>query len=156
MTPWFSNQYWLNYFCFEQNDMWYQLRFEKEKLYYSLCLEKDLLEDWTLSISQGQQFSKIGQRRLVAFSSYISAFEQLCHFIESRVKQRYSIAMLTTNNTLFILILNYLATQNTVLSQATYNSNTLASSRLINTKKRATSRSIKPKTVLIHEQLGLF
>ncbi len=70
MTPWFITLPWLHYLDFTYNEVYHEARFEKDKRYYVLRLEKDLLDDWTITAINGRIKSKLGQRRILAFSTY--------------------------------------------------------------------------------------
>ncbi|MFO9588748.1 hypothetical protein SDB66_13185 [Legionella pneumophila serogroup 6] len=67
MTPWFITLPWLHYLDFTYNEVYHEARFEKDKRYYVLRLEKDLLDDWTITAINGRIKSKLGQRRILDF-----------------------------------------------------------------------------------------
>ncbi|STX29245.1 Uncharacterised protein [Legionella beliardensis] len=101
----FSNRTWLYYLTSQQGNNWYQLRFEKASSYITLCLETDLLGDWTIVICSGRRFSKNGQKRLIAFTSYDAAYEQLGYFIQNHLQQRYKLCSFATNHLLLISLI---------------------------------------------------
>lgn len=43
----------MHYLHFTNDEQCQEMRFEKESRYYLLRLEKDLLEDWTITASNG-------------------------------------------------------------------------------------------------------
>ncbi|WP_131781494.1 hypothetical protein [Legionella gresilensis] len=100
--------FWLYQITLHYDHSWCQLRFEKAKRYYNLCLEKDLLGDWTIVISSGLRL-KNGQKRLIAFSSYNHALEQLCSLIKNYLQQRYKLVSMVTNNLLLLTLLPFLS-----------------------------------------------
>lgn len=64
-------------------------RFEKGTRYYTLTLQKDLLEDWVVVADNGRINSKLGQRRTLAFTFFIDAFEHFCTQANIRFKRDY-------------------------------------------------------------------
>ncbi|WP_419418759.1 hypothetical protein ACNVED_09370 [Legionella sp. D16C41] len=108
MKPWLSNIMWFYQITLHYDKSWFQLRFEKATTYYTLCLEKDLLNDWTIVISSGRRLAKSGQKRLIAFTSYSNAYEQLCNYIHNHVQQRYKLTSFATNNLLLLSLINFL------------------------------------------------
>lgn len=67
MTPWFITLPWLHYLDFTYNEVYHEARFEKDKRYYVLRLEKDLLDDWTITAINGRIKSKLGQKKNIGF-----------------------------------------------------------------------------------------
>ncbi|HGF0852540.1 TPA: hypothetical protein ACF74G_000203 [Legionella pneumophila] len=98
MTPWFITLPWLHYLDFTYNEVYHEARFEKDKRYYVLRLEKDLLDDWTITAINGRIKSKLGQRRILAFSTYTNAFAQFLIMIKIRYQHNYRLKILYSEN----------------------------------------------------------
>jgi hypothetical protein len=119
MTPWFITLPWLHYLDFTCNEFYHEARFEKDKRYYVLRLEKDLLDDWTITAINGRIKSKLGQRRILAFSTYTNAFAQFLSMVKIRYQHNYRLKILCSesiislHNLLFILVSqNYVSKTN--------------------------------------------
>lgn len=67
------------------------IRFEKNTRYYSLILDKDLFNDWVLTIINGRINTQLGQIRKVAFKSYNDALKQIEEISLKRHKRGYSL-----------------------------------------------------------------
>ncbi|ERH41507.1 TPA: hypothetical protein SLD83_001775 [Legionella pneumophila] len=110
MTPWFITLPWLHYLDFTYNEVYHEARFEKDKRYYVLRLEKDLLDDWTITAINGRIKSKLGQRRILDFSTYTNAFAQFLIMIKIRYQHNYRLKILysenifSLHNLLFLLV----------------------------------------------------
>ncbi|MGQ3889068.1 hypothetical protein ACQUW5_08555 [Legionella sp. CNM-1927-20] len=147
-----SNILWLYQITLHYDCSWCQLRFEKAERYYNLCLEKDLLGDWTIVISSGLRLRN-SQKRLIAFSSYNNAFEQLCSFIQSYLQQRYKLVSMVTNNLLLLTLLAF-------LDKYTYKNDTEVTAKLSSTypAKKPTNKLSKKITKIDnpYQQLSLF
>jgi hypothetical protein len=96
MIPWFTP--WLHYLNFSFKEAYHEVRFEKDSRYYTFRLEKDLLDDWTIIIVNGRIKSKLGQSRILAFSTYANAFGQFLNMIKIRYKRNYLLKTLSSEN----------------------------------------------------------
>lgn len=67
MIPWFAVLPWLHYFNFSLKEARYEMRFEKDKRYYVIRLEKDLLDYWTITAINGRVKTKLGQKEYLLF-----------------------------------------------------------------------------------------
>lgn len=66
-------------------------RFEKGTRYYTVILDKDLFEDWVLTIANGRIGTKLGRVRTLAFPSFKDAFDRFCIATKIRDKRGYSL-----------------------------------------------------------------
>ena len=88
-SPWFITPPWVNYLNFKLVECYHTARFEKATRYYVIRLEKDLLGDWTLCISNGRIKSKLGQSRIIAFECFSDAYEHFCLMAKERNQRGY-------------------------------------------------------------------
>jgi predicted DNA-binding WGR domain protein len=108
MIPWFMTHSFFYLFCFKFREAYQAARFEKESRYYVIRLEKDLLEDWTITIINGRIKSKLGQSRTHAFPSYSDAFDQFCNLAKTRYQRGYYLKTITSDSPLLLQLLLYL------------------------------------------------
>ncbi|MBX9702567.1 MAG: WGR domain-containing protein [Silvanigrellaceae bacterium] len=90
-------------------EKYHALRFEKETRYYAASLNKDLLNDWTIVITNGRINSRLGQTRTLAFQNFAEAFEQLCLIAKIRHQRGYHCAHYNSDATLFSLLIAVLS-----------------------------------------------
>ncbi|STX51790.1 Uncharacterised protein [Legionella busanensis] len=155
MRPKLIDILWLYRITLHDNRSWCQLRFEKAERYYNLCLEKDLLGDWTIVISSGLRL-KNGQKRLIAFNSYNNALEQLCNLTQNYLQQRNKLVYMVTNNLLLLTLLpslnNYTYTNS---SEITGKLNSTVSPRKSKNSANKLNKKV-PKVDSPYQQLSLF
>lgn len=89
MVFWCATPSFLSFFDWRSKEVYQAIRFEKESRYYVIRLEKDLLDDWTITIINGRIKSKLGQSRTHAFPSYGDAFDQFCNLAKTRYQRGY-------------------------------------------------------------------
>lgn len=102
MAAWFATPSCLSLFDWFGQEVYQAARFEKESRYYVIRLEKDLLEDWTITIVNGRIKSKLGQSRTHAFASYSDAFDQFCNLAKTRYQRGYSPKNFTSDSPPFL------------------------------------------------------
>lgn len=90
--------YWLD---LTNLNHWYSLRFEKDSRYYVLRLQQDLLEDWTIIAINGRIKSKLGQSRILAYSSYDETYQALIEHVHIRQQRGYRLTTWSTDNPFF-------------------------------------------------------
>jgi hypothetical protein len=66
-------------------------RFEKGSRYYTVRLEKDLLNDWTVVLVNGRVKSKLGQNRTMAFPNFMEAFAYFSETANLRYQRGYQL-----------------------------------------------------------------
>ncbi len=104
MTPWFATLPFLHFLDFATGDPWHLIRFEKDTRYYSILLEKDLLDDWVLVVTNGRIQSRLGQVRTIAHTSFADAFNHFCDMIDVRIKRGYRLKIYCGNDVLLQLL----------------------------------------------------
>ena len=87
---------------------YHEMRFEKDSRYYLMRLEKDLFDNWTISVINGSIKSKLGQSRTFAYDDYEKAFENFCLFVTIRNQQKYHLVSYKTRNSFFLHCLIFL------------------------------------------------
>ncbi len=95
--PWFVAMPFFHYWNFKKKEAYHMARFEKESRYYILRLEKDLLNDWTITAINGRIKSKLGQNRILAFSSFSDAFKSFCDLAKLRYQRNYHLKLVDCN-----------------------------------------------------------
>lgn len=108
MIPWFTTPSFFHLLCFESREDYHAVRFEKESRYYVIFLEKDLLEDWTITAINGRIKSKLGQSRTHAFVSYGEAMEEFCTLAKIRYQRGYWPKSFTSDSALLVHLLLFL------------------------------------------------
>ena len=73
-------------------------RFEKETRYYTVILDKDLFDDWVLTIANGRIGTKLGKIRKIAFPCFSDACTQFHNAAKIRTKRGYLLESLCQNN----------------------------------------------------------
>lgn len=66
-------------------------RFEKGTRYYTVILDKDLFDDWVITIANGRIGTKLGRVRTLAFPSCTDAFNQFFITTKTREKRGYQL-----------------------------------------------------------------
>lgn len=66
-------------------------RFEKGTRYYTVILDKDLFDDWVITVVNGRINTKLGKIRKLAFSNIPDIFERLYNIEKTRIKRGYYI-----------------------------------------------------------------
>lgn len=64
-------------------------RFEKGTRYYTVILDKDLFDDWVITIANGRIDTKLGRVRKIAFPSFAEACDKFRTTIKNRAKRGY-------------------------------------------------------------------
>ena len=95
----------LHYYNFRVIELYHRARFQKVTRYYTIELQKDLLGDWTVVISNGRLKSRLGRTRLIAFKNFPAAFNQFCLLCELRHHRGYFLTSYESDNLLFHLII---------------------------------------------------
>lgn len=66
-------------------------RFEKGTRYYTVILDKDLFDDWVITIANGRIGTKLGRIRKIAFPCVADALNQFHTTTKIRAKRGYQI-----------------------------------------------------------------
>ena len=66
-------------------------RFEKGTRYYTVILDKDLFDDWVITIANGRIGTKLGRVRKIAFTCLEDAFGQFENTTKIRIKRGYQL-----------------------------------------------------------------
>lgn len=66
-------------------------RFEKGTRYYTIILDRDLFDDWVITVANGRIGTKLGRVRTLAFPSFTDAFNQFFTAAKLRAKRGYSL-----------------------------------------------------------------
>ena len=64
-------------------------RFEKGNRYYNVILDKDLFNDWVITIANGRISTKLGRIRKIAHTSFADACNQFHNVTKTRTKRGY-------------------------------------------------------------------
>lgn len=64
-------------------------RFEKGTRYYTVILDKDLFDDWVITIANGRIGTKLGKIRMIAFPCFVDACDKFQATIKNRAKRGY-------------------------------------------------------------------
>ena len=107
MTPWFATTTFFQVLNFNISETYHMIRFEKDTRYYSMSIEKDLLDDWIIIVINGRTQTKLGQIRTLAFSCYSDTFDHFCRMIQVRLKRHYHLKSYQGGNSLFLQLLPY-------------------------------------------------
>lgn len=102
---WFIALPWVHYLHFKPKECFHTTRFEKETRYYVIRLEKDLLGDWTLCVTNGRLKSKLGQTRIIAFPSFSEAYDHFCLMAKERYQRGYQATTYRTEDAIHQVIL---------------------------------------------------
>ncbi|CDZ79374.1 hypothetical protein BN59_03692 [Legionella massiliensis] len=89
---------WVHYLHFNPKECFHSARFEKDTRYYVIRLEKDLLGDWTLCLTNGRLKSKLGQTRIIAFSGFFEAYDHFCLIAKERYQRNYQLTTYHTDD----------------------------------------------------------
>lgn len=111
ITPWFAALPWIHYLNFRLVECYHTARFEKETRYYAIRLERDLLGDWTLCVTNGRIKSKLGQSRILAFECFFDAYEHFCLMAKERYQRGYHPVRYDTEDVLCQSMLLWALTQ---------------------------------------------
>ena len=95
---WFFALPWVHYLHFNPKECFHSARFEKDTRYYVIRLEKDLLGDWTLCLTNGRLKSKLGQTRIIAFSGFFEAYDHFCLIAKERYQRNYQLTTYHTDD----------------------------------------------------------
>ena len=101
---------------FNTHETYHMIRFEKDTRYYSMRIEKDLLDDWVIVVINGRIQTKLGQVRTLAFTCYSDVFDHFCEMIQVRLKRDYHLKSYQGGNSLLLALLAY-APINTIADQ---------------------------------------
>ncbi|HAU0213572.1 TPA: WGR domain-containing protein [Legionella pneumophila] len=99
--PWFIALPWIHYLSFKTKECYHTTRFEKATRYYVIRLERDLLGDWTLCVTNGRIKSKLGQSRIIAFECFYDAYEHFCLMAKERNQRGYHLVSYDTKDFLY-------------------------------------------------------
>lgn len=116
MSLWFTTLPFLQWAQFSRC-AWQIARFEKDTRYFELCLQQDLLSDWTIVATNGRKKSKLGQSRTIAFSNYAQALEQFTFMAGVRHKRGYHCTLYQSDDALLLQTIALLATFNHAISE---------------------------------------
>ncbi len=105
IIPWLLEHTLFCYLDFQLKELYHIARFEKATRYYSICIEKDLLGDWTINVCNGRIKSRLGQNRILAFADYNEAFEHFCLMAKQRKQRKYQLENYKTDDALFLQFL---------------------------------------------------
>jgi hypothetical protein len=108
MMPWFTALPFFYFLDFKKKEVYHVARFEKETRYYVLRLEKDLLNDWTITATNGRIRSKLGQSRTLAFPTFVDAFASFCDMAKLRYHRKYQLKIIACDTPLFLYLLPFL------------------------------------------------
>ena len=134
MTPWFAVTPFFQMLNFNTHETYHMIRFEKDTRYYSMHIEKDLLDDWVIVVINGRIQTKLGQVRTLAFTCFSDAFDHFCGMIQVRLKRNYQLKSYRGDNSLLLQLLVYAPT-------------TAIENKIPNiTQRYITQRSTSPKT----------
>lgn len=75
----------------ELNEKYLFARFEKGTRYYNVILDKDLFDDWVITIANGRIGTKLGRVRKIAFTCFEDAFGQFENTTKTRIKRGYQL-----------------------------------------------------------------
>lgn len=64
-------------------------RFEKGTRYYTVILDKDLFDDWVITIINGRINTKLGRIRKLAFQNCSDALSEFDTITKKRIKRKY-------------------------------------------------------------------
>ncbi|MCR9192761.1 MAG: WGR domain-containing protein [Gammaproteobacteria bacterium] len=65
------------------------VRFEKDTRYYTIILQQDLFEDWTLTLINGRIQTLLGRMRTLPYLNYDSALDAFQAHVKTRLKRGY-------------------------------------------------------------------
>ena len=102
---WFWDPIWFTFIDWQVHTAEILVRFEKEPRFYTICLEKDLLGDWTLVASNGSMRSKVGATRIMAFNSYELALIKFQEMAKTRYQHKYRALKVACSNVAFVIVL---------------------------------------------------
>ena len=66
-------------------------RFEKGTRYYTVILDKDLFDDWVITIANGRIGTKLGRIRKIAFTCFEDSLGQFENTTKIRIKRGYQL-----------------------------------------------------------------
>ncbi|MBA3537902.1 MAG: hypothetical protein H0T84_15075 [Tatlockia sp.] len=146
MTPWFIALPSFHFWDFKKKETYHAARFEKDSRYYVLCLEKDLLGEWTIRAINGRIKSKIGQSRTPAFHSFKDAFTCFCDMAKIRYQRGYYLKTIACENVIFLSMLPFIFIKE--------GASLLKNETLSNKKEREYTRTLPIKKQINHQQMG--
>lgn len=76
-------------------------RFEKGTRYYTIVLDRDLFEDWVITLANGRIGTKLGRIRKIAFTCFDDAFDQFENTTKTRIKRGYQLESYKTHQIQF-------------------------------------------------------
>ena len=91
MIPGFLAPSFFHSFDCDTHSAFHAVRFEKGTRYYTIILDKDLFDDWVVTIVNGRIDTKLGKIRKIAFSCFSDAFDQFITTTKTRTKRGYSL-----------------------------------------------------------------
>lgn len=71
------------------DEKYHVARFEKGTRYYTVILDKDLFNDWVITIANGRIGTKLGRIRIIAFPCFVDACDKFQATMKNRVKRGY-------------------------------------------------------------------
>lgn len=78
--------------CVGKKPIFKSTRFEKGTRYYTVILDKDLFDDWVITIANGRIGTKLGRVRKIAFTCFDDALGQFENTTKTRIKRGYQLA----------------------------------------------------------------
>lgn len=106
--PWFTILPVLNFLDLAPKESYQVARFEKNTQYSVIRMEKDLFEDWTITLVSGRIKSKSGQNRTLAFCSFSETWAQFCDLAMVRYQQGYHLKTINSEAPLYLHFLCFL------------------------------------------------
>ena len=82
------------------DEKYHVARFEKGTRYYTVILDKDLFNDWVITIANGRIGTKLGRIRIIAFPCFVDACDKFQATMKNRVKRGYSLDFYRTQDPL--------------------------------------------------------
>ena len=105
---WLFNPLLLFHHDWRVTPMTMNLRFEKETRFYTVCMEQDLFDDWTVVATNGSMRSKVGTSRIFACENYNAALTKCHDLAKVRHQHKYQVIKILSDNPAFMLPLLWL------------------------------------------------
>ncbi len=148
MTPWFTALPYFHFWDFKIKEVYHVARFEKDSRYYVLRLERDLLNDWTITAINGRIRSKLGQSRTLAYPTFNHAFESFCSMAKLRYQRKYHLKSIACDTPLFLCFLPFLGNTEKKANKLISRPKTKVKPRTVNSSQSLTEHP------LLHQQMG--
>lgn len=152
MRPWFATQPFLHLIHWTPGEYYHAARFEKESRYYVIQLSKDLLEDWVITLINGRIKSKLGQRRILAFTDFNDGFDRFCTFAKIRHQRGYQLKNIFFDNHLLLNLLPFITNTDNDNNLSDTKAGRNTKSNIQNSKPNAARNHLPPS--IPHQQMG--